>query len=95
MPVDMEEYKSHKEKCAKSFEDFETKLDKLNRAMFGEEDLDQLGVLEMTKQLHDSMRMAKGGQRVFWLSVKIAGGIGILIGSYYSVKSFIIKVILG
>lgn len=85
LPVKQREYKEHKNNCSVSFNNINSQLELLNQAMFGKKELHEKGVYDMTKQLYDSMKMAKGGEQVFWMSVKIAGGVTVLISSFWVV----------
>lgn len=87
------EYEKHKEKCGKSFEDVFQKLDKMERAMFGEPDLQRKGVFEMTTEMYKSVMMAKGGERVFWISAKIAGGIIAISGAFWAIIEVLKKIL--
>lgn len=94
MPISEDEYKNHKEKCGQSFEEIFKKLDKLDLAMFGDQKVEVKGVLEMTKEMYDSIKMAKGGQQVFWVTVKIAGGISVIIGAFWATYEFLKRIII-
>jgi hypothetical protein len=59
MVIDVQEYNAHKIKCTESFASLSAKqtemsgkLDRLELAMYGNNDLDILGVLQMTKEMH-------------------------------------------
>lgn len=92
IPVSRREYDEHKTHCSKSFTGVHEKLDRLERAMFGEDELDRPGAYKMITELHNSMRMAKGGQQVFWISVKIAGGISVIVGTFWAIVEFFKRV---
>lgn len=91
--VQTEEYQNHKNKCLKNFEEIFRKLDKMERAMFGEPELENKGVLEMTREMYNSVMFAKGGQKSFWMLSKIASFIIVIIGSFWALIEFFKKVI--
>ncbi len=86
--VEEKEYIAHKAKCAKSFEEIIAQLEKMERAMFGEEELDQKGVLEMTKEMYRSMMFAKGNERLFWTTAKVAGAVLTIVGAILALWEF-------
>lgn len=93
--VDDKEYNAHKEKCSKSFEEIFAKLEKLDNidlAMFGNKEAKVMGVLDMTKEMYKTMNLSKGGQHAFWAFVRIAGGVSIIIGSFWAVYEFLKKI---
>lgn len=94
MAIDENEYKKHKEKCSQTFKDIQDQLGKMNRAMFGEKDLKRPGVFEMTTEMYNSMRMAKSGQQIFWVTVKIAGGVTVLIGAFWATYEFFKRIVI-
>jgi hypothetical protein len=73
--VTKQEYEKHKSTCSSSFDDVNAQLAKLNSAMFGEKELERLGVYEMTTEMYKATMYAKGGQKLFLVLVKVAGGI--------------------
>jgi len=87
MAIEEKEYNDHKAKCSKSFDDlfdqqkkFLAWQEKMDRAMFGEEELETKGVLTMTQEMYKSMMLANGGKRIFWITASVAGAItGIII----------------
>ena len=79
MSIKDEEYEKHKAKCSQSFDELFIKLDKLDRAMFGELDLKRKGVVDMTQEMYQSMMLANSGKRIFWITVSIAGAITTII----------------
>jgi hypothetical protein len=83
--ITREEYVSHKQNCSRSFEDIFKQLNKMERAMFGEEELKQKGVLEMTAEMYQTIMYAKGGERIFITLVKIAGTIITITGAFWAV----------
>lgn len=98
--VTQKEYKNHKDACSKSFDAIHDKLGKIDerfgkfeRAMYGEEKNKVKGVLTMTTEMYDSMRLAKGGRAVFWTSTKIATGVSVIIGAFYLIVDFIKKIL--
>jgi len=94
MPIPTEEYENHKKKCAENFGEIFDKLDKMDRAMFGEDDLKRKGVYDMTTEMYKSVLNAKGGERAFWITVKIAGGITVLIGCFWASIDFLKKMLI-
>ncbi len=91
--VETTEYDSHKEKCSRSFDSIFIKLEKMERAMFGEPDLENKGVLEMTREMYNSVMFAKGGQKTFWMISKLASFILVIIGSFWAIIEFLKRVI--
>lgn len=91
--VEEKEYLEHKQKCSKSFGDIFAQLDKMERAMFGEPDLKQKGVLEMTQEMYQSVMSAKGGERIFWILVKISGAVITIIAGFYALREVLKKII--
>ena len=73
--VSRDEYENHKNKCGKSFEDVFDKLNKMERAMFGEPEFKRKGVFDMTTDMYNSVMMSKGGEKIFWNIVKVSSGI--------------------
>ena len=51
-PVDEQEYKDHKIHCSENSNSLGLKMDSLELAMYGREDLEIKGVLQMTKEMH-------------------------------------------
>ena len=99
--VDEKEYLNHKAKCGESFKaiiDQQKKFlewqGKMDRAMFGEEELETKGVLTMTQEMYKSMMLANGGKRIFWITASIAGSIVAIIVCFNTLKEFIKKIIL-
>lgn len=72
--VSREEYDNHKSGCGQSFDEIKLELALLNRAMFGDEKLEQRGVHEMTTEMYKATMYAKGGQKLFLVLVKVCGG---------------------
>lgn len=89
--VSPSDYRLHKEKCGKSFEDVFDQIGRLNRAMFGEEEIKQKGMLDMTKEMYESLMVARGGERVFWLVVKIAVAISSVLGTFWAIYEFVTR----
>lgn len=73
--VSREEYETHKSGCGESFDEIKAELALLKRAMFGDVKLEQKGVYEMTTEMYKATMYAKGGQKLFLVLVKVAGGI--------------------
>ena len=73
--VSKDEYNKHKTTCANSFDNVNAQLAELNRAMFGEAKMDNLGVWQMTTEMYKATMYAKGTQKLFLVLVKVAGGI--------------------
>lgn len=97
--VTKSEYESHKAKCGKSFEDVFNQLDKLqagqnklDRAMFGEKDLGNKGVVDMTKEMYQTIMYARGGEKIFITVVKIAGFIVTVSAAFWAIVEFIKRV---
>lgn len=93
MSIEQEEYEQHKQNCGKNFGDVFQQIDRLNRGVFGEPDLKRKGMLEMTSAMYDSFVMARGGEKMFFMFVKIAGAI-LTIGSVFTGVYFFIKSIV-
>lgn len=79
--VNKEEYESHKIKCSNSFDSLAAKMDKMELAMYGNKELDIMGVLDMTKKMYDSVTTAKGGEKIFWGLVRVASGLIAIAGA--------------
>ena len=73
--VSKTEYDTHKKNCAHSFEEIISRQDRMERAMFGEKEFDRMGIFEMTTEMYKATMYAKGGQKLFLVLVKVAGGI--------------------
>ena len=83
--VTQSEYDAHKIVCGSSFEHVFKKLDKMERAMFGEPDLKRKGVFDMTTEMYNSVKMAQGSERLFWGVTKVSGAILTIIGAFWAV----------
>ena len=90
--VSKTEYDNHKDKCGKSFEDVFDRMDRMDRAMFGEPDLKRKGVFDMTSEMYNSVMTAKGGEKIFWGATKIAGSILTITGSFWAVWELITRI---
>jgi hypothetical protein len=64
------------------------RLEKLELAMFGQSDLEILGVLQMTKEMYNSVMTAKAGQKIFWAFVGICGSIITMFGAWKILNIF-------
>lgn len=87
------DYKEHKAKCSRSFEDVFLRFDKLERAMFGEPELENKGVLEMTREMYNSVMLANGAKSAFWMSAKIASAFLAIGGGIWGLVELIKKLI--
>jgi len=92
MLVGQQEYDEHKGRCSNSFQEIFDRLGKLDRAMFGEPDLKRKGIVDMMSEMYDSMMMAKGGQKIFWSIVKVAGAIITIIGAFWAAYELISRI---
>lgn len=90
--VSLEEYKKHKATCGKSFEDILSQIDKLNRAVLGEPELKQKGLVEMTSAMYESVMMARSGEKIFIVLVKIAGAVATVAAAFWAVYEFLTRI---
>lgn len=92
--LDEQEYKNHKIKCSNSFDNIESRLDRFERALFGEPELKRKGMVEMIESVYGSFTMARGSERVFVTIVKISGGILSIIGAFWAIYEFLHRVVI-
>lgn len=97
--VGVEEYEAHKNKCGKSFGEVFDQLKALsdgqailNRAVLGEPELKQKGLIDMTSEMYQSVMMAKGGEKLFVSLVKLAGAVLTITGAFWAVYEFFKRV---
>jgi len=75
--VKAKEYEEHKKKCGLSFETIINRIDRLDRAVYGDKDNNELGMKEQVKEIHNFfyssniiLKVLRGG---FLLLAFIAG----------------------
>ena len=83
--VSIAEYETHKKNCGESFDDIFKRMEKIDRALFGEKDLNNKGIVEMTKQIYNSVTVARGGERIFLILIKISSGILVITGAFWAI----------
>lgn len=83
---------NHKKTCSASFDDVIKRLDKYERALFGEPALKQKGIVEMTSAMYESVMMAKSGEKIFMTLVKISGAIITIGGAFWIVYDLIKRI---
>lgn len=79
------EYDEHKRSCSVSFDNVNDQLNRINRALFGERELEQKGIVEMTREMYASIMYAKTGERIFLKIVKISGAFLTLIAAFWAI----------
>lgn len=65
-----------------------SRIEKLELAMFGQEELEILGVLQMTKEMYNSVMTAKAGQKIFWGFVGFCGSVITMFGAWKILNIF-------
>lgn len=80
--VSKTEYNAHRDKCGQSFDLIFKQLEQQNRALFGEKEMKEIGLVEMTKEMYKTVIIAKGGRM---LLLQIAGLVVTLTGAFWAI----------